>query len=83
MRAFFVFTMITKARPWRHIYHDIEIPKPKTTTSRFQDQKATASSSCGILTLMPLDISGGIRVRIPQELDVVAFWPWNLDVVVF
>ena len=28
-------------------------------------------------------LSGGIRVRIPQELDVVAFWPWNLDVVVF
>ena len=28
-------------------------------------------------------ISGGIRVRIPQELDVVAFWSWNLDVVVF
>ena len=28
-------------------------------------------------------ISGGIRVRIPQELDVVAFWSWNLDVVAF
>ena len=28
-------------------------------------------------------LSGGIRVRIPQELNVVAFWPWNLDVVVF
>ena len=28
-------------------------------------------------------LSGGIRVRIPQELDVVAFWSWNLDVVVF
>ena len=28
-------------------------------------------------------LSGGIRVRIPQELDVVALWPWNLDVVVF
>ena len=28
-------------------------------------------------------VSGGIRVRIPQELDVVAFRPWNLDVVVF
>ena len=28
-------------------------------------------------------IPGGIRVRIPQELDVVAFWSWNLDVVVF
>ena len=29
MRDFFFFTMITKARPWRHIYHDIEIPRPK------------------------------------------------------
>ena len=29
MRDFFVFTMITKARPWGHIYHDIEIPRPK------------------------------------------------------
>ena len=29
------------------------------------------------------ELSGGIRVRIPQELDVVAFWCWNLDVVVF
>ena len=28
-------------------------------------------------------LSGGMRVRIPQELDVVAFWPWNLDVMVF
>ena len=28
-------------------------------------------------------LSGGIRVRIPHELDVVAFWSWNLDVVVF
>ena len=28
-------------------------------------------------------ISGGIRVRIPQELDVVAFWSWNLNVVAF
>ena len=28
-------------------------------------------------------ISGGIRVRIPQKLDVVTFWSWNLDVVVF
>ena len=28
-------------------------------------------------------LSGGLRVRIPQELDVVAFWSWNLDVVVF
>ena len=30
MRDFFVFTMITKTRPWRHIYHDIEIPRPKS-----------------------------------------------------
>ena len=39
MCDFLVFTMITKARPWRHIYngigisrpknHDIEIPRPK------------------------------------------------------
>ena len=28
-------------------------------------------------------LSGGIRVRIPQELSVVAFWSWNLDAVVF
>ena len=53
MRDFFVFTMITKTRPWRHIYHDIEIPRPKNhdieiprpknMTSRFQDQKTTTS----------------------------------------
>ena len=29
MRDIFVFTMITKARLWRHIYHDIEVPRPK------------------------------------------------------
>ena len=29
MRGFLVFTMITKTRPWRHIYHDIGIPRPK------------------------------------------------------
>ena len=28
-------------------------------------------------------LSGGIRVRIPQKLHVVAFWSWDLDVVVF
>ena len=28
-------------------------------------------------------VSEGIRVRIPQKLDVLAFWSWNLDVVVF
>ena len=31
----------------------------------------------------PWGVSGGIRVRIPQKLDVVAFWPWNIDFVVF
>ena len=30
-----------------------------------------------------LTISGGIRVRIPEKLDVVTFWSWNLDAVVF
>ena len=35
--------------------HDIKIPRLKTTTSRFQSQKATTSSSCGILTLIPPD----------------------------
>ena len=29
MRDFFVFTMITKTRPWSHIYHEVEIPRPK------------------------------------------------------
>ena len=29
MRDFFVFTVITKTRPWRHIYHDIGIPRPE------------------------------------------------------
>ena len=29
MRDIFVFTMITKTRPWRHIYHNIRIPIPK------------------------------------------------------
>ena len=28
-------------------------------------------------------LSGGIRIRIPQELDAVAFWFWNLNVVFF
>ena len=26
---FFVSTMITKTRPWRHTYYDIGIPRPK------------------------------------------------------
>ena len=79
MRDIFVFTMITKARPWRHIHDDIEIPKPKShdIESRFQDQKTMASR------FQDQKISVGIRVRIPQELDVVASWPWKLNVVVF
>ena len=28
-------------------------------------------------------VLGGIRVRISQELDVMAFWSWHLDVAVF
>ena len=32
---------------------------------------------------MECSLSGGIRVRIPQKLDVVAFWSWNLDFMVF
>ena len=26
---FFIFTMKTKKRPWRQIYPDIEVPRPK------------------------------------------------------
>ena len=29
MRDFFVFTMITKTRPWRYMYLEIKIPRPK------------------------------------------------------
>ena len=29
MPDFFIFTMITKTRPWRHIYHNTGIPRPK------------------------------------------------------
>ena len=29
MRDSFIFTIITKTRPWKHIYHDIGIPRPK------------------------------------------------------
>ena len=29
MRDFFIFTMITKTRPWRYIYHDTWVPGPK------------------------------------------------------
>ena len=29
MRDFFVFTIITKTRSWRHIYHNIGIPRTK------------------------------------------------------
>ena len=103
IRDFFLFAMITKKRPWRHIYHDIRIPRlknhnieipgpknrdievrglkqyniekrrqighdiviprrffrgQKAATSRFHDQKATTSITCGILTLMPPDSYG-------------------------
>ena len=51
--------------------HNIEIPRPKSHNIEF------------LRNPDPCALSGGIRVRIPQELDVVAFWPWNLDVVVF
>ena len=30
-----------------------------------------------------LSLSRGIRIRILEKLDVVAFWSWNLDVVAF
>ena len=38
---------------------------------------------CPTLNALLRIVLGSIRVRIPQELDVVAFWSWNLDVVVF
>ena len=65
MLDFFVFTMITKTRPWRHITTTSGFQDQKTTTSRFQDQNATTSSSCGILTLTPTDIGGWYIYRQP------------------
>ena len=68
MRDFFVFTMITKARPWRHIYHDIEIPRPKNhdieiPRPKHHDIEIPRPKNhdiklefCGILTLMPPDM---------------------------
>ena len=131
MRHFFVFTMIMKTRPWRHIHHDIEIPRlkshdieiprpkshdiekrrqishdiviprrffrgQKATTSRFQDEKATKSSSCGILTLKPLISNPGSNPRSDIKILARKFkssaeslrfaagsWIWNIrqDVV--
>ena len=49
------------------------LPEPGTPAER---RNNTGTRNNGTL-------SGGIRVRIPQELHVMAFRPWNLDVVVF
>ena len=39
MRDFFVFMMITKTRPWRHIYDNIGIPRPKNRDIEIQGLK--------------------------------------------
>ena len=45
--------------------------------------KLNACSEPRQIPKVGLFVSGGLRVRIAQELDVVAFWSWNLDVVAF
>ena len=59
--------MKTKTRPWRHIYYDIGIPRPKATTSSFQNQK-TVTSRFGDKNTTRLK-------RGTWNLDVVAFCP--------
>ena len=57
---------------------------PYSTVPRSAVPYFTATQFINVfLNLDKYFVSGGIRIRIPQELDVVAFWSWNLDVVVF
>ena len=39
MRGSFAFSMIIKTRPWRHIYHDIGIPRKKPHDIEIPRQK--------------------------------------------
>ena len=64
-----------------------EYPKHHGTTAEYRNNDRIPDNGTP-QKLEPEDkhdifLSGGISVRIPQELDVVAFWSWNLDVVVF
>ena len=44
---------------------------------------SSSQGCCLLRKSIIVQVSGGIKVTIPQELDVVAFWSWNLDVAVF
>ena len=60
----------------------------KTNASRLCSKKSPQSKlkqkyRVRVKYTVRIYLDGGIRVRILQELDVVAFWPWNLDVVAF
>ena len=72
---------------------DIKIPRPKSydieflpdSLARLPDIQTRCFPDARQLckTNLNLRLSGRIRVRIPQELDVLAFWSWSLDFVVF
>ena len=60
----------------------------KTNASRLCSKKSPQSKlkqkyRVRVKYTVRIYLDGGIRVRILQELDVVAFWPWNLNVVAF
>ena len=55
----------------------------KFYTTRSAGSKYRVTEIIGLGYFDGLHVSEDIRVRIPQKLDVVAFWSWNLDVVVF
>ena len=58
------------------------------TTEKLNDRHISFQrENCRLLFSRKLNdqyvLSGGIRVRILQKLNVVAFWSWNLDVVAY
>ena len=73
MRDFFVFTMITKTRPWRHIYQDIEIPRPKN-----HDIKIPIPKNHDIE--IPRPKTQDIEISRPKNYDIEIPRPKNHDI---
>ena len=73
MRDFFVFTMIKKTRPWRHIYHDINIRRPKN-----HDIEIPRPKSHEIEILRPK--SHNIEIPRPKSHDIEIPRPKKHDI---
>ena len=73
MRDFFVITMITKMRPWRHIYHNIKITRAKNHDIKIPRPKKHDIE-------IPRSKNHDIEIPRPKNHDIEIPRPKNHDI---